>query len=125
MTNQNKRGSAGAKKSPAQTSTKASPSREILQTGVIKTQPQNMKPQTNTAPSQTQGAPSPAQTVSTISQPVSSPSQTARTQLQIPSQTQIASRAYEIWQSNGYQHGRDRLDWQQAERELALTVGKK
>lgn len=36
----------------------------------------------------------------------------------IPSQNQIATRAYEIWQENGCRHGRDQLDWLQAEREL-------
>lgn len=35
-----------------------------------------------------------------------------------PTQNQIAARAYQIWQENGRQHGRDELDWLKAESEL-------
>ncbi len=35
-----------------------------------------------------------------------------------PTRNQIAARAYQIWQENGSRHGRDELDWLQAESEL-------
>ncbi|HZX43536.1 MAG TPA: DUF2934 domain-containing protein [Myxococcaceae bacterium] len=37
----------------------------------------------------------------------------------LPTQEQIARRAYEIWQQSGCPQGRDTENWAQAERELS------
>jgi hypothetical protein len=39
-----------------------------------------------------------------------------------PSHEHIATRAYEIYISRGYEHGRDLDDWLQAERELMANI---
>jgi hypothetical protein len=38
-----------------------------------------------------------------------------------PESERIAARAYSIWEEEGRPHGRDRLHWERAERELAGT----
>jgi hypothetical protein len=53
----------------------------------------------------------------TVQQQAISPKINSKTQSS-PTRNQIATRAYQIWQENGSRHGRDELDWLQAESEL-------
>lgn len=41
---------------------------------------------------------------------------------ELPTQEQIAQRAFEIWLSRGADHGRHEEDWALAERELKTAV---
>jgi Protein of unknown function (DUF2934) len=40
----------------------------------------------------------------------------------LPSHEQVSLRAYEIYQSGGYTHGRDQQDWLRAEQEVLAKV---
>lgn len=41
---------------------------------------------------------------------------------QVPMRSQVAARAYEIWQKNGSIHGNDQQHWLQAEKELTKLL---
>jgi hypothetical protein len=59
----------------------------------------------------------------TSSTPSASPQQQQNTTMGIPRE-KIAMRAYEKWCKRGRQHGSDKQDWVDAEKELMAELGR-